>query len=87
MSVFTLYIFLFVDCNEGASGTDETMISKEKEYECVICGQMTASEEDRPVGMVVLLQATSGNFSLIYLFLYLVLFFKNCYFHSWSFFD
>lgn len=45
---------------ECASGGAESLLNKEKEYECVICGQMTASEEERPVGMVVLLQATSG---------------------------
>ncbi|XP_054716089.1 E3 ubiquitin-protein ligase ubr3-like [Uloborus diversus] len=39
--------------------SDETLITKEKEYECVICGQMSSSAEERPVGMVVLLQATS----------------------------
>ncbi|CAN7992707.1 unnamed protein product [Ixodes hexagonus] len=30
-----------------------------KEYECVICSQTSPSTEDRPIGMVVLLQATS----------------------------
>ncbi|KFM58297.1 E3 ubiquitin-protein ligase UBR3, partial [Stegodyphus mimosarum] len=38
---------------------EDSLIDEDKEYECVICGQMTASEEERPVGMVVLLQATS----------------------------
>ncbi|GFV07297.1 e3 ubiquitin-protein ligase UBR3 [Trichonephila clavipes] len=44
---------------EGTSGIEEVVEDVQKEYECVICSQMSASEEDRPVGMVVLLQATS----------------------------
>ncbi|GFT69321.1 e3 ubiquitin-protein ligase ubr3 [Nephila pilipes] len=47
------------DCKEGTSGIEEVAEDVQKEYECVICSQMSASEEDRPVGMVVLLQATS----------------------------
>lgn len=30
-------------------------------YDCVICGQSGPSTEDRPTGLVVLLQASSGN--------------------------
>ncbi|XP_075538293.1 ubr3 ubiquitin ligase isoform X3 [Dermacentor variabilis] len=37
----------------------ETMVSVAKEYECVICSQTSPSTVARPVGMVVLLQATS----------------------------
>jgi len=29
-------------------------------YDCVICGQSGPSTEDRPTGLVVLLQASSG---------------------------
>ncbi|GBM46721.1 E3 ubiquitin-protein ligase Ubr3 [Araneus ventricosus] len=47
------------DSKEGTSGVEEVVEDTQKEYECVICSQMSASEEDRPVGMVVLLQATS----------------------------
>ncbi|GFY54890.1 e3 ubiquitin-protein ligase ubr3 [Trichonephila inaurata madagascariensis] len=47
------------DSKEGTSGIEEVVEDVQKEYECVICSQMSASEEDRPVGMVVLLQATS----------------------------
>ncbi|KAF8771573.1 E3 ubiquitin-protein ligase Ubr3 like protein [Argiope bruennichi] len=49
------------DSKEGTSGIEEEAEDTQKEYECVICSQMSASEEDRPVGMVVLLQATSAN--------------------------
>ncbi|GIY97040.1 e3 ubiquitin-protein ligase ubr3 [Caerostris extrusa] len=47
------------DSKEGTSSAEEVFEDIQKEYECVICSQMSASEEDRPVGMVVLLQATS----------------------------
>ena len=30
-------------------------------YDCVICGQSGPSSEDRPAGLVVLLQASSGE--------------------------
>lgn len=49
--------------SEGSNSKEkekqETLLNVDKEYECVICGQTTPSEEERPVGMVVLLQATS----------------------------
>lgn len=37
---------------------DEVLISKQ-EYHCVICNQSSVSTEDRPMGLVVLVQATS----------------------------
>lgn len=37
---------------------DEAPISKQ-EYDCVICSQSTPSTEDKPMGLVVLVQATS----------------------------
>ncbi|XP_023241163.1 E3 ubiquitin-protein ligase ubr3-like, partial [Centruroides sculpturatus] len=45
--------------NSKEKEKQETILTIEREYECVICGQTTPSEEERPVGMVVLLQATS----------------------------
>uniref|UniRef100_UPI003590070B E3 ubiquitin-protein ligase UBR3 isoform X3 n=1 Tax=Myxine glutinosa TaxID=7769 RepID=UPI003590070B len=39
-------------------GVEEALFV-EKLYDCVICGQQTASTEQRPVGLVVLQQATS----------------------------
>jgi hypothetical protein len=52
---------------EGESdGTDvvSSIVSK-KEYDCVICNQTTPSTDDKPMGLVVLLQVCR----LIYLFL------------------
>ncbi|XP_070516369.1 E3 ubiquitin-protein ligase Ubr3 isoform X1 [Cardiocondyla obscurior] len=49
----------------GASGMDwdqeenETKLTSKKEYDCVICNQTTPSSEDKPMGLVVLVQATS----------------------------
>lgn len=40
-------------------GASEVMES-EVLYDCVICGQSGPSTEDRPIGLVVLLQASSG---------------------------
>lgn len=37
---------------------EELLVSKQ-EYDCVICNQSTASTEDKPMGLVVLVQATS----------------------------
>lgn len=41
-------------------GSTEVMES-EVLYDCVICGQSGPSTEDRPTGLVVLLQASSGT--------------------------
>lgn len=49
----------------GASSMDwnqsETtnQLASKKEYDCVICNQTTASTEDKPMGLVVLVQASS----------------------------
>jgi len=32
-------------------------------YDCVICNQATPSTDDRPLGLVALLQPTSGQYS------------------------
>ncbi|KAJ8687402.1 hypothetical protein QAD02_023196 [Eretmocerus hayati] len=50
----------------GASGMDwdtdeeQAKVASKKEYDCVICNQTTASTEDKPMGLVVLVQATSA---------------------------
>ncbi|XP_076360822.1 ubr3 ubiquitin ligase isoform X3 [Tachypleus tridentatus] len=44
------------DCGERMK---EVIVNVVQEYECVICGQTAPSTEERPIGMVVLLQATS----------------------------
>ncbi|XP_011691605.1 PREDICTED: E3 ubiquitin-protein ligase UBR3 isoform X2 [Wasmannia auropunctata] len=38
---------------------NETKMTSKKEYHCVICNQTTPSSEDKPMGLVVLVQATS----------------------------
>ncbi|XP_076675053.1 ubr3 ubiquitin ligase isoform X2 [Andrena cerasifolii] len=49
----------------GVSGMDwdqddnTTKLTSKKEYDCVICNQTTPSSEDVPMGLVVLVQATS----------------------------
>nr|XP_042905267.1 E3 ubiquitin-protein ligase ubr3 isoform X1 [Parasteatoda tepidariorum] len=47
------------EAKASTSAQADSIPDVRKEFECVICGQMSASEENRPVGMVVLLQATS----------------------------
>ncbi|XP_011496807.1 PREDICTED: E3 ubiquitin-protein ligase UBR3 [Ceratosolen solmsi marchali] len=42
------------DSDEG-----QTKMASKKEYDCVICNQTTPSSEDKPMGLVVLVQATS----------------------------
>lgn len=44
----------------GASEVKESEVL----YDCVICGQSGPSTEDRPTGLVVLLQASSGTIAL-----------------------
>ncbi|XP_069676263.1 E3 ubiquitin-protein ligase Ubr3 isoform X3 [Periplaneta americana] len=50
---------------EGLSGMDwnedegTPLLASKKEYDCVICNQTTPSTEDKPMGLVVLVQATS----------------------------
>ena len=38
---------------------NSTQLASKKEYDCVICNQTTTSTEDKPMGLVVLVQATS----------------------------
>lgn len=58
------YSFLLPDSPENdipmEITTAEPQIS-EAVYDCVICGQSGPSSEDRPTGLVVLLQASSGE--------------------------
>lgn len=41
--------------------TSAEPLDSEVLYDCVICGQSGPSTEDRPTGLVVLLQASSGE--------------------------
>ncbi|XP_068083669.1 E3 ubiquitin-protein ligase Ubr3 isoform X2 [Anabrus simplex] len=50
--------------DDGLAGMDyedegATLLASKKEYDCVICNQTTPSTEEKPMGLVVLLQATS----------------------------
>ncbi|XP_046744693.1 E3 ubiquitin-protein ligase Ubr3 isoform X1 [Diprion similis] len=45
-----------MDCSEQE---EPTKLASKKEYDCVICNQTTPSSEDKPMGLVVLVQATS----------------------------
>ena len=58
--------FLFLDDDAKPSSSfesekDNQRPSNEKEYECVICGHSSPSTEDKTIGLVVLMQATSGR--------------------------
>lgn len=44
--------------DEGDDFRDEVLVSQQ-EYDCVICNQSSPSTEDKPMGLVVLIQATS----------------------------
>lgn len=37
---------------------NETKLTSKKEYDCVICNQTTPSSEDKPMGLVVLVQVS-----------------------------
>ncbi|CAH1116050.1 unnamed protein product [Phaedon cochleariae] len=43
----------------GAEAEEEEPMAKQQEYDCVICNRSTPSTEDQPMGLVVLMQATS----------------------------
>ncbi|XP_049861948.1 E3 ubiquitin-protein ligase Ubr3 isoform X1 [Schistocerca gregaria] len=54
-----------METDEGASGMDwneeesTTLTTSKKEYDCVICNQTSPSTEEKPMGQVVLVQASS----------------------------
>uniref|UniRef100_A0A0A9XB67 E3 ubiquitin-protein ligase n=2 Tax=Lygus hesperus TaxID=30085 RepID=A0A0A9XB67_LYGHE len=43
----------------GGGGSTSRGISRRKEYDCVICSQTSPSTEEKPMGLAVLVQATS----------------------------
>ncbi|XP_048246065.1 E3 ubiquitin-protein ligase UBR3-like [Haliotis rufescens] len=45
--------------DDEPEGDEDVMKPKETTYDCVICGQVTPSTGDRPIGLVVFLQASS----------------------------
>ncbi|KAJ8946859.1 hypothetical protein NQ318_006769 [Aromia moschata] len=48
-----------MEADENAEGMEEEVLVSKQEYDCVICNQSTPSTEDKPMGLVVLIQATS----------------------------
>ena len=52
--------------DESEAGRDKGAASaaEKQMYDCVICNQATPSTDDRPLGLVALLQPTSGQYSL-----------------------
>lgn len=58
-----IYVFFFTfSVKEAATDKDkEGTLHHSDEFECVICSQTSASTVDRPIAMVVLLQASSGK--------------------------
>ncbi|UYV79266.1 UBR3 [Cordylochernes scorpioides] len=50
---------VFMQAMETEMGDLEEASASAKEYECVICGHPSPSTTERPIGMVVLIQATS----------------------------
>lgn len=58
------FVCLLVECPEVEAAMDVSSaepLDSEVLYDCVICGQSGPSTDDRPTGLVVLLQASSGE--------------------------
>ena len=47
-------------CSDATSDVDAMSMTSSTLYDCVICGLSTPSTEENPMGLVGLLQATSG---------------------------
>lgn len=47
--------------SESFDDLSEDMEPEEETYDCVICNQSTPSTAERTIGLVVFLQASSGN--------------------------
>ena len=54
------------DSSKSSSSTskDKTAV-KVSSHECVICGQVTESVEDKPIGLIVLLQPSTSKYSWV----------------------
>lgn len=48
-----------METDDTSEGMDENVLVSKQEYDCVICNQSSPSTEDKPMGLVVLIQATS----------------------------
>ena len=58
----TLYLAnLFSDALDKTSVDGTSSKTTEELFDCVICGQTSASTEERPIGLVALLQPTAGK--------------------------
>ncbi|XP_071446964.1 E3 ubiquitin-protein ligase Ubr3 isoform X2 [Hetaerina americana] len=57
------FMEMAMEADEGMGGMDwnedSTLLASKKEYDCVICNQTTPSTEEKPMGLAVLVQATS----------------------------
>lgn len=63
--MFNFY-FLDIDGKEDefqsdAANSEGSLRSNSLEFDCVICGQTSPSTDENPVGLVCLLQASSGK--------------------------
>lgn len=62
--MFKISILSFLESPDTEAAMDfgaSEVMESEVLYDCVICGQSGPSTEDRPFGLVVLLQASSGT--------------------------
>lgn len=48
-----------MEVDENSDNMEEEVLVSKQEYDCVICNQSTPSTEEKPMGLVVLIQATS----------------------------
>lgn len=48
-----------METDENNEGMEDSVLVSKQEYDCVICNQSSPSTEDKPMGLVVLIQATS----------------------------
>lgn len=48
-----------METDDNSDGLNDEVLVSKQEYDCVICNQSTPSTEDKPMGLVVLIQATS----------------------------
>ena len=66
---FNSFVLLFsdMDVDDGSKGE---MVVSERQFDCVICGQTSHSTVDRPFGVAVLMQPSTGNVLLPSLLLF-----------------
>jgi E3 ubiquitin-protein ligase UBR3 len=59
---------MIVTDEEGLAGMDwneedgPSLLAARREYDCVICNQTTPSTEDKPMGLVVLVQVSIAQY-------------------------